>query len=155
MPLGSEKKPHVQLSGLGTRINTPKTRDLMRRLNLAAITVLDNRDEVLPLDPSIGEVAVLNVGEAQEIQPFLKELSQYTRPVEFHLGKNLPEADGNRLRNALAKYKRILVCVTEHRLTPYQNFFAKFAPDVPVVYLFFIPGKQVLQINKGTLLLKR
>ncbi len=33
----------------------------MRRLNLAAITVLDNRDEVLPLDPSIGEVAVLNV----------------------------------------------------------------------------------------------
>ncbi len=71
----------------------------MRRLNLAAITVLDNRDEVLPLDPSIGEVAVLNVGEAQEIQPFLKELSQYTRPVEFRLGKNLPEADGNRLRN--------------------------------------------------------
>ncbi|MCX2914857.1 beta-N-acetylglucosaminidase, partial [Phocaeicola vulgatus] len=113
------------------------------------ITVLDNRDEVLPLDPSIGEVAVLNVGEAQEIQPFLKELSQYTRPVEFRLGKNLPEADGNRLRNALAKYKRILVCVTEHRLTPYQNFFAKFAPDVPVVYLFFIPGKQVLQIKQG------
>ena len=66
--LGLEKKPHVQLSGLGTRINTPKTRDLMRRLNLAAITVLDNRDEVLPLDPSIGEVAVLNVGEAQEIR---------------------------------------------------------------------------------------
>ena len=30
------------------------------------------------------------------------------------MGKNLPEADGNRLRNALAKYKRILVCVTEH-----------------------------------------
>ena len=148
--LGLEKKPHVQLSGLGTRINTPKTRDLMRRLNLAAITVLDNRDEVLPLDPSIGEVAVLNVGEAQEIRPFLKELSQYTRPVEFHLGKNLPEADGNRLRNALAKYKRILVCVTEHRLTPYQNFFAKFAPDVPVVYLFFIPGKQVLQIKQGS-----
>ena len=58
--------------------------------------MLDNRDEVLPLDPSIGEVAVLNVGEAQEIRPFLKELSQYTRPVEFHLGKNLPEADGNR-----------------------------------------------------------
>ena len=152
--LGLERNPMYSFQ-FGTRINTPKTRDLMRRLNLAAITVLDNRDEVLPLDPSIGEVAVLNVGEAQEIRPFLKELSQYTRPVEFHLGKNLPEADGNRLRNALAKYKRILVCVTEHRLTPYQNFFAKFAPDVPVVYLFFIPGKQVLQINKGTLLLKR
>ena len=74
--------------------------------------------EALPYSYQSCIVAVLNVGEAQEIQPFLKELSQYTRPVEFHLGKNLPEADGNRLRNALAKYKRILVCVTEHRLTP-------------------------------------
>ena len=147
--LGLDKKPHVQLSGLGTRINAPKTHDLIRRLDLAAITVLGNRNEVLPLDPSIGEVAVLNVGEAQEIQPFLKELSQYTRPVEFRLGKNLPEAEGNRLRNALAGYKRILVCVTEHRLTPYQKFFAEFAPDVPVVYLFFIPGKEVLQIKHG------
>ena len=147
--LGLDKKPHVQLSGLGTRINAPKTHDLMRRLDLAAITVLGNRNEVLPLDPSIGEVAVLNVGEAQEIQPFLKELSQYTSPVEFRLGKNLPEAEGNRLKDALAGYKRILVCVTEHRLTPYQKFFAEFAPDVPVVYLFFIPGKEVLQIKHG------
>ena len=49
----------------------------------------------------------------------------------------------------MAGYKRILVCVTEHRLTPYQKFFAEFAPDVPVVYLFFIPGKEVLQIKHG------
>ncbi len=109
--------------------------------------MLDNRDEVLPLDSSIGEVAVLNVGEAQE-NPAVQELSQYTRPVEFRLGKNLPEAD-ELFEKCAAKYKRILVCVTEHRLTPYQNFFAKFAPDVPVVYLFFIPGKQVLQIKQG------
>lgn len=86
MPLGWKKKPHVQLSGLGTRINTPKTRDLMRRLNLLP-SLCWITDEVLPLDPSIGEVAVLNVGEAQEIQPFLKELSQYTRPVEFRLSR--------------------------------------------------------------------
>ena len=40
--LGLKKKPFVQLSGLGQRINTPQTRDLIRRLNLAAITVLNN-----------------------------------------------------------------------------------------------------------------
>ncbi|MDE6348210.1 MAG: serine hydrolase [Bacteroides sp.] len=147
--LGLEKKPHIQLSGLDARICTSKTRDLMRRLNQAAITVLSNRDEVLPLDPSIGEVAVLHVGEAQGLQPFLKELSKYTRPVEFRLGKELPEAEGNRLKSTLSKYKRILVCVTEHRLAPYQNFLSKFTPDVPVVYLLFIPGNQVLQVRKG------
>lgn len=61
--LGLNKKPLIRLSGLGTRINTPYTRDLIRRLNLAAVTVLGNATKVLPLDPAIKDVAVLNVGE--------------------------------------------------------------------------------------------
>lgn len=136
--LGLNKKPMIRLSGLGTRINTPYTRDLIRRLNMAAITVLGNATEVLPLDPSIKDVAVLNVGAAAEIRPFIKQLSGYTRPVEFQLGKDLPAAGRKALRDKLSKYKRILVCV-----------FAEFAPDVPVVYVFFIPAKQLLQIHRG------
>ena len=147
--LGLSRKPYVRLSGLGTRINTPKTRDLIRRLNLAAITVLDNQTKLLPLDPSVKEVAVLNIGDSREIQPFIKELSQFTRPVEIQLGKNLTTAQCRQLQDSLARYKRILVCVTEHRLTPYQTFFTQFAPGVPVAYLCFIPGKQVLQIHRG------
>ena len=147
--LGLARKPYVRLSGLGTRINTPKTRDLIRRLNLAAITVLDNQTKLLPLDPSVKEVAVLNIGDSREIQPFIKELSQFTRPVEIQLGKNLTTAQCRQLQDSLARYKRILVCVTEHRLTPYQTFFTQFAPGVPVAYLCFIPGKQVLQIHRG------
>ena len=147
--LGLNKKPMIRLSGLGTRINTPYTRDLIRRLNMAAITVLGNATEVLPLDPSIKDVAVLNVGAAVEIRPFIKQLSGYTRPVEFQLGKDLPATGRKALRDKLSKYKRILVCVTEHRLAAYQSFFAEFAPDVPVVYVFFIPAKQLLQIHRG------
>ena len=147
--LGLDKKPMIRLSGLGTRINTPYTRDLIRRLNMAAVTVLGNKTEVLPLDPAIKEVAVLNVGAAEGIQPFIKQLSGYTHPVEFQLGKDLPEAGRKALREKLSKYKRILVCVTEHRLAAYQSFFAEFAPDAPVVYVFFIPGKQLLQIHRG------
>lgn len=47
--LGLKRKPTIQLSGLGSRINTPQTRDLIRRLNLAAITVLNNKGNILPL----------------------------------------------------------------------------------------------------------
>lgn len=147
--LGLSKKPFVRLSGLGTRINTAHTRDLIRRLKLAAITVLGNKTEVLPLDPAVKEVAVLNVGDANEIQPFIKQISEYTRPVEFRLGKELSDSARANLKDKLSQFKRILVCVTEHRLAPYQSFFAEFAPDVPVVYVFFIPGKQVLQIHRG------
>lgn len=139
----------VRLSGLDMRINTPYTRDLIRRLNAAAITVLSNPTEVLPLDPDIKDVAVLNVGTAAEIQPFIKQLSEYTHPVEFRLEKDLSGAGRKALRDKLSKYKRILVCVTEQRLAAYQSFFAEFTPDTPVVYVFFIPGKQLLQIHQG------
>lgn len=106
--LGLNKKPMVRLSGLDMRINTPYTRDLIRRLNAAAITVLSNPTEVLPLDPDIKDVAVLNVGTAAEIQPFIKQLSEYTHPVEFRLEKDLSGAGRKALRDKLSKYKRIL-----------------------------------------------
>lgn len=147
--LGLDKKPFVRLSGLEERINTPGAQDLIRRLKAASITVLGNAAEVLPLDPAVEDVAVLNVGEAAGIQPFLKQLSGYTHPVEFRLGKELPEAERKALRGKLSKYKRILVCVTEQRLEAYQTFFAEFAPEVPVVWLFFVPGKQLLQAHQG------
>lgn len=147
--LGLAKKSNIRISGLEARINTAEARDLIRRLNQAAITVVGNESEVLPLDPTIKEVAVLNVGSPKDIQPFLKELSQYIRPVEFQLGANLSEIQCERLQDTLAHYKRILVCVTEQRLAAYQSFFEKFAPKVPVVYLCFISGKQVLQIDRG------
>lgn len=147
--LGLKRKPHIRLSGLESRINRPATQALIERLNLAAVTLLGNGTGVLPLDTVVKEVAVLNVGDAKTVEPFLKELSRYTHPVVHQLGGNLPEAECGQLRASLAHYKRILVCVTEQRLAAYQTFFAKFAPEVPVVYLAFIPGKQLLQIHRG------
>lgn len=147
--LGLRRKPQVRLSGLGNRINTPETKELIRRLNLAAVTVLGNQQNVLPLSTDVKELAVLNVGDAKEIKPFLKELSEYTRPVNFQLGGNLSEEECKHLRDTLSHYKRILVCVTEHRLAPYQSFFAEFTPEVPTVYLCFISGKQILQIHRA------
>lgn len=144
--LGLSKKPFVRLSGLGNRINTAHTRDLIRRLNEEAITVLRNKNNVLPLDADTREVAVLNVGDAKEVQPFLKELSGYINsagtkgsPTVFQLKKDLQPAARKLLRDSLSQYKRILVCVTEHRLAPYQPFFAEFTHDVPAVYLLLFP----------------
>lgn len=74
--LGLKKKPFVQLSGLGQRINTPQTRDLIRRLNLAAITVLNNENHVLPLHTNQKEtMALLEVGDAGETNALAEQLS--------------------------------------------------------------------------------
>lgn len=147
--LGLYKKPFVRLSGLDSRINTPESGDLVKRLNLAAITVLNNREGLLPLDTVAKDIAVLSVGNSERIKPFLDGLPGYIHPTEFQLGRRLSDAACQSLQNSLSQYKRILVCVTEHRLADYQKFFSKFHPDAPVVYLFFIPGKDIMQIHEG------
>ena len=148
--LGLKKKPHVQLSGLGQRINTPQTRDLIRRLNLAAITVLNNKNQVLPLHADTSQsVALLEVGDVGETNPLAQQLSNYVSISRFRLQPNLAEIQARQLKDSLATYKRIIVAISEQRLAPYQAFFAKFAPQTPVIYLFFTPGKMMLQIQQA------
>ena len=148
--LGLKKKSYVQLSGLEQRINSPQTRDLVRRLNLAAITVLNNKNHILPLHTDKEQtIALLEVGDPGETDALAKQLSRYTFLARFSLRANQPEGVNQRLRDSLSAYKRIIVAVSEQRLASYQSFFAKFVPESPVIYLFFTPGKMMLQIQRA------
>lgn len=148
--LGLKKKSYVQLSGLEQRINSPQTRDLVRRLNLAAITVLNNKNHILPLHTDKEQkIALLEVGDPGETNALAKQLSRYTSLARFSLRANQTEEENQRLRDSLSTYKRIIVAVSEQRLAPYHPFFAKFVPESPAIYLFFTPGKMMLQIQRA------
>lgn len=148
--LGLKKKPHIQLSGLEQRINSPQTRDLIRRLNLAAITVLNNKNHILPLHVDKEQtIALLEVGKPGETEVLAKQMSRYTSLARFRLRPNQTEEENQRLRDSLATYKRVVVAVSEQRLAPYHSFFTKFAPESLAIYLFFTPGKMMLQIHRA------
>lgn len=145
--LGLARKPFVQLSGLGTRINTEETRTLIRKLHQAAITVLKNDGRLLPLPIDTTQVALLEVGDPGEADAFIAQLKAYTPLARFQLRKNMEETERQRLLDSLTIYKRIIVSVTDQRLSPYQSFFATFTPTVPTIYTFFTPAKMMLQIQ--------
>lgn len=147
--LGLSQKPYVRLSGLDSRLNTARTQDLIRRLNVAAVTLAANRAETLPLDTTIRQVAVLSVGDRGQIEPFVKEMSKYTSPVVFSLPKNATAAARNQLLQSLKPYKRIVVCVGERKLAPYTDFFANFKATVPVTYIFMASAKEAGQWTKA------
>lgn len=148
--LGLKKKSYVQLSGLEQRINSPQTRDLVRRLNLAAITVLSNKNHILPLHTDKEQkIALLEVGNPGKTDVLAKQLSRYTSLARFCLRANQTEEENQRLRDSLSTYKRIIVAISEQRLASYQPFFAKFASQSPAIYLFFTPGKMMLQIQRA------
>lgn len=142
--LGLTRKPHVRLSGLDVRINTPATRQLMTRLECAAITLLRNPGGVFPLDVSRQpEVAVLHVGSASSVVPFVQALSHRVRPKVFQVDKALTLDGFRRLSAELKPYKRILVCITDRRPEAYGTFFRHFAPEVPTGYLCFVEGRRL------------
>ena len=146
--LGLKKKTFIQLSGLEQRINRPQTRDLIRRLNQAAITVLNNKNHILPLHADKAQtLALLEIGKPGETEVLARQMSRYTSLARFRLRPNQTEAENRRLRDSLATYKRIVIAVSEQRLAPYHLFFAKFAPENPAIYLFFTPGKMMMQIH--------
>ncbi|NDV64044.1 glycoside hydrolase family 3 N-terminal domain-containing protein [Bacteroides sp. 224] len=144
--LGLSKEQKIQLSGLEQRINTPQARDLIRRLNLAAITVLKNKDQVLPLHTDIKEVALLHVGAPADAGVFNETLKKYVSVKPITLRGNMGATERKTMHESLAKHKQIIVCVTEKQLTPYQTFFAEFAPETPVTYVFFTQAKPLQQV---------
>lgn len=146
--LGLAKKPFIQLSGLEQRLETPQTRDLMRRLNLAAITVLNNENNVLPLQADKErKVALLEVGKTGETDTLAAQLQRYASVTRFRLRANQTEVENKRLREALARYQRVIVAVSGQQLAAYRSFFDKFTPESPAIYLFFTSGKVMLQIQ--------
>ena len=145
--LGLTKKPFVRLSGLTTRLNSGYARDLVNRLNLASITVLGNEEQVLPLDPVAGRVAVLPIGGGNSLQPFMAGLANYVTATSLSVSPNMTAAQRARLLQQLKSYQRILVCVTTDRLKPYQALLEELAPDVPVVYVLFIQGKDAVPLQ--------
>lgn len=147
--LGLKKRPHVQLSGLDSRLYTEQTRDLQERLNRAAITVVVNHKQTLPLPPSLQEVALLEVGDARSLTVFAKQLARTVKPVRFSLRSGMSEAQMQQLTDSLALYKRVIVAVSEQQLTPHQAFFSLFSKEVPAVYLFFTPESSVLHLQQA------
>ena len=142
--LGLSKKPHVRLSGLESRLNTPHTRTLMRQLKQAAITVVDGGERpLLPLDLSSRRVAVLQVGERDVLSPFRTELSRSVRTDFFRLTTGMTESALQTLQKKLSAYERVLVCFSDRRLKNYRTFFTRYLPEVPLVYLLFVSDQQV------------
>ena len=142
--LGLSKKPHVRLSGLESRLNTPHTRTLMRQLKQAAITVVDEGEKpLLPLDLSSRRVAVLQVGEGDVLSPFRTELSRSVRTDFFRLTTGMTESALQTLQKKLSAYERVLVCFSDRRLKNYRTFFTRYLPEVPLVYLLFVSDQQV------------
>ena len=148
--LGLTEKPHIQISGLEQRVNTPAAQDLVNRLAQASVVMVGNNRPSLPIDSSKGEVAVLNMGNrAAALKPFVDELIKHVRVKTIGLPAENTAATRQQIIRQLANYKRVVVAVTDKNTNAYQPFFNEFKTDYAVVSVFFIAQKEVAKLPQA------
>lgn len=104
--------PYLSLSsiqGLWSRINTPQDIALKRQLYKEAVTLITNRDSLLPLKRlDTLQIASINFG-SEKINNFQTTLNHYANIKHFTLKKNLTEEELDTWKEKLKNYNCIII----------------------------------------------
>jgi beta-glucosidase-like glycosyl hydrolase/CubicO group peptidase (beta-lactamase class C family) len=126
----------IQIEGLSKRLNTPHAAWLASKLNEEALTLLKNKDNIIPikgLDKK--KIAVLSVG-GKRGNDFETTLSQYANVTNFQLSRNATAAQINKLYSQLAQYDLIICGMFTARI-PESPALRRLATDKKFIYVFF------------------
>ncbi len=148
--LGLHTKPQIQISGLEQRINTPEAQQLIQRLSVAAVTLLGNTGGAVPVDTDVKDVALLNVGgKSSIIAPFVSELSTYAVPTVLNVDASTTASARQSVLSRLKDYKRIIVCLSDRKVSDYASFLAAIPTEAPIIYVSFVPAKEMMAAEEG------
>ncbi len=145
--LGLKNTSEIRLSGLEQRINTANAEALIHKLQMAAITVLGNREEELPFHASADEIAILNVGESLADSDFVETVKKYAPVKCYQLVRETNDSLLQAMKHELSLHKRVIVSITTHDLQPYLHFLSALSVSQPVVYVFFTPSTVMAQLQ--------
>lgn len=148
--LGLSTTPQIELAGLTQRINTPESYDLIARLEMAAITVLKNKDGLLPLQKNKEkEVAIVTTGDSKKLQPFIDKLNEYVKTKVVTLRKEMNEAERNVMLNSLSNSSSVLIAINDTKPAAYQTLINAITAKKASTLLFFTPQKPMIQLAKA------
>ena len=141
--LGLHEKQFVQLSGLEQRLTRPAARELMDRLEKAAVTVVSNDGGILPLDVDQKKTVIFSIGKASQGKAFHEQLSKYMQVDRIHAGSDsIPS-----LSRRLGKYEKVIVAIHTEKYAAYQSMLATLSARLPLVYVYLTPMQRIY--NKG------
>lgn len=119
--LGLDKGPQVKIPQLYEELNTPASLQLKRKLSEAAITVLQNKNDILPIK-HLGQrnLTVVTIGGNGAV--FKNRLSKYANFDAVSCSKAPSLAEGKKVREAIAEKNTVVVYVEGTNNSPGKNF---------------------------------
>lgn len=109
-------------------LNTPQANLLKRKLAEASLTLLNNKDGLLPLlRLDTLKIASISIGNGEKTD-FQKTLDLYTRIEDFQLNREASQAEVDSLKRALQDYNIIIVGIHDFSIRP--NNVLKLSDEV-------------------------
>lgn len=145
--LGLKQRPSVKLEGIGQRIHTAGTDSLLVTLEKAAVTVLKDSADVLPLDLSLSGNVLLSLSfSLSDAYSFYKELKK-TVSLAWLYG-NTDSLSLQQLQERIIPAQQVIVAV--HPNSNFQTFLPlleRLALDKPVVVVCFSPQNTLQEMS--------
>jgi beta-N-acetylhexosaminidase len=105
---GLDRMKPVSLPHLTEDLNSPHVELVKRKIIEASLTLLENREQIIPLKKlDILNIACLSVG-SEELTPFQKMLAIYTKTANFNLPENFSDGELSQLKELLNDYNLII-----------------------------------------------
>ncbi|MDR2628037.1 MAG: serine hydrolase [Dysgonamonadaceae bacterium] len=134
--LGLNRYKPIDLNGLTRRLNSDSAEWICRRLNAEAITLLKNRENIVPLKSfDKNGIAVLSIGE-KENNSFQQMLKKYTRVDAYAYSEKSNISDIEIIFKRLEKYD-LIICGVHSAQSPEIAALRKLADRKKLVLCFF------------------
>lgn len=147
-------KPQLQVEGMTQRINTDEGQALASQLRKAAVTVINNYFDILPLKSMSGKWAVLSIGKTSESDaPFIEEMKKNLDFDRYTLTWGADSLTQVAAAEKLKDYSRVLISMAESpkRLADTDaRFLARLDLQAPVIYACFTPYR-ILQTAEAAM----
>ena len=142
--LGLNHRPKIDIQQARKRLNMAYTNELMQRMDDAAVTVVKDSDEALPLDLSLSGTVVLSLSPTlSQTYPFYKTLHTHY-PVTWIKANPQTIAEAQR---RIRPAQRVIVTVHTSKVEPYLNMLTQLAKDKPFVLVCFESIKTLKKLN--------
>ena len=134
--LGVHQHKSVETKDLNQRLNSSDAAWLAAKLNSEAITLLQNKEETLPLkDLDKKKIAILSIGVSKG-NPFQQMINKYDRVEHFSIERTTPAAQVQKVYAALQHFDVILCSIHTVRI-PEAAALRQLAKKQTLIYSFF------------------
>lgn len=110
------------LNNLHNDLNAPRVHQMNRRLAEAAITLIENKNDLIPLKRlDTLRIAALSIGSSTE-NPFQAMMANYAPTAMYAVSKNHSAAEARNILEKLSDYNLVVISIQNNSMFPGRNY---------------------------------